>query len=91
MVRKAWRTPSANAHASEIELRLEFDDERIRLEISDDGVGFDPPRRADAGHGLGNIRERIEELGGTCQVRSGPTAGTTIRVEVPVNGADEAV
>ncbi len=80
-----------HAHASEIELRLEFDDERIRLEISDDGVGFDPPRRADAGHGLGNIRERIEELGGTCQVRSGPTAGTTIRVEVPVNGADEAV
>ena len=80
-----------HAHASEIGLRLEFDHGRIRLEISDDGIGFDPPQRSDAGHGLGNIRQRVEELGGTCQVRSGPTAGTTIRVEVPVNGAAEVV
>lgn len=80
-----------HSHASEIELRLEFEDDRVRLEISDDGVGFDPPPRSHSGHGLGNIRERVEELGGTCQVRSGPTAGTTIRVEVPVNGAAEAV
>jgi len=80
-----------HAQASEIGLRLEFGDGRICLEISDNGIGFDPPQRSDAGHGLGNIRERVEELGGTCQVRSGPTAGTTIRVEVPVNGVAEVV
>ncbi|BEP60478.1 cache domain-containing protein [Variovorax sp. V213] len=78
----------AKAHLVHIALCFS-DDEGVRLEIGDDGTGFDvdamqlDPRR---GIGLRNMRERMESIGGRLSVTSGE-GGTTIVAEVPTGSA----
>lgn len=63
------------------------DDDRVRIVVSDDGAGFDPARcQSDTsarGFGLFNIRERLESLGGSLDVESGPGKGTRVTLLVP--------
>ena len=70
-----------HARASRVRVLLEAADGRVRLEVTDDGVGFEPAG-ASGGLGLAGIRERADRLGATLQVDSGPGAGTRIVVEV---------
>jgi signal transduction histidine kinase len=75
-----------HADASRIEVRLENVTGRLVLTVHDDGVGFDPGRRAAVRGqrlGLTSMEERATELGGTLSVVSEPGAGTTVRLEVP--------
>ncbi|WP_369244765.1 sensor histidine kinase [Streptomyces sp. R41] len=59
--------------------------DRVELEVSDDGVGFDPAEafragaRADRGFGLPTARARLRECGGELEVSSGPGRGTRFR------------
>lgn len=55
----------------------------VRLEILDDGTGFDPLTEPE-GVGLAGMRERVAEVGGTCFVESAPGEGTRVVVEVPL-------
>ena len=57
----------------------------LLLEISDDGIGFAPTRPRPGHLGLTNMRQRVERLGGSLEVRSTPGRGTTIRALVPVS------
>jgi signal transduction histidine kinase len=76
-----------HAEAHRVALTLRYTARGVRLEVLDDGRGFDPaaPRRADAagGYGLVAMRERIEALAGDLVVESAPGRGTAIRIEVP--------
>lgn len=56
--------------------------EDVKLEISDDGVGI--PAERNAGVGLSSMRERADELGGSCVVESGPEGGTRVMVRLPL-------
>jgi len=62
------------------------------IEVTDDGVGFDPEARTkpddDRPHiGLSNIRERLKLMcGGSLSIRSTPGKGTRARVEIPAGG-----
>ncbi len=53
----------------------------LELEIEDNGRGLEPARRT--GVGLASMRERAEELGGTCEVKQVPTGGTCVQVRLP--------
>jgi signal transduction histidine kinase len=55
------------------------------VEIADDGRGITEGRRA--GIGLASMRERAEELDGSCVVASTPGSGTNVRVRLPLDGA----
>jgi signal transduction histidine kinase len=55
----------------------------LEFRVSDDGVGFDPPRRGD-GAGLRNMRDRVESVGGVLAVRSWPGRGTAVSGRVPL-------
>ena len=73
----------AQARSITISLRLAEPPETIVLEISDDGVGFDPlAAQARGGLGLRGMAERVEGLAGQLRIKSEPGAGTSIRVEV---------
>ncbi|MDA1188756.1 MAG: PAS domain-containing protein [Chloroflexi bacterium] len=86
-------------HASPkvVTVRLERSDGRLKIEIADDGVGFDPKKPQESpetGHfGLVNLRDRILGLQGNFVLDSEPGRGTRITAEVPVpvarNGAEE--
>ena len=54
----------------------------LELEIADDGVGLPDQRRI--GVGLTSMRERAEELGGTCVIEAAPGGGTLVRARLPL-------
>jgi two-component system, NarL family, sensor histidine kinase DevS len=87
IIQEALSNLYKHAHASQARLGLQFLDGGARLTIEDDGRGFDPallgkPRIAD-GHGLVNIRERVQELGGSIEVKTAPGAGTRLVATFP--------
>ena len=62
----------------------------IRLQILDDGVGFDPARfdRRSQGHlGLQLLTSRVQQLGGTLKVTTRPRGGTAVEAVIPADGA----
>lgn len=76
-----------HAHATHADLRLEFGEREIVLEVWDHGVGFQVPRVptdfALAGHfGLLGIRERADLIGGRLEVQSAPGQGTRLAVRL---------
>jgi PAS domain S-box-containing protein len=72
-----------HARASQFNVHLVFDPQTIRMELRDDGCGFDPAKRYD-GFGLLGIRERVEMMGGELTVQSAAEKGTAIFVVVPL-------
>jgi signal transduction histidine kinase len=63
-----------DASAVVIRLALQGD---LQFEVRDDGPGFSDDRRR-AGHGLANMRARIESVAGTLEIRSDPGVGTSV-------------
>jgi signal transduction histidine kinase len=76
-----------HAHASRVEVRLDFGDGEITLEVSDDGVGFDADGSFPGHMGLKSMRERTVKFGGITTIESAPGEGTRIRVRIPVGAA----
>jgi PAS domain S-box-containing protein len=74
----------ARATRIQICLRVLEDDQRLVLEIVDDGVGFDPSLPRPGHLGLNTMAQRVDRLGGLLEVDTAPGAGTTIRATVPV-------
>lgn len=71
------------AMASRAVVSLDHIGEVMRLEVEDDGQGFDPTR-VPTGSGLANIADRADALGGRVEIRSAQGDGTTIVIELPV-------
>jgi signal transduction histidine kinase len=70
-----------HAKAGSVAVTLDYGATAVRLEVRDDGTGFDPETAS--GFGLRGMRERAAQVGGTLDVRSVPGAGSAITVEVP--------
>ena len=71
-----------HAEAHSVAVRLGYDPDAVRLEVSDDGAGFDPDQLS-GGYGLSGMRTRVAEAGGTLTVCSNPGAGTRVSAAVP--------
>ncbi|MCU1413875.1 MAG: sensor histidine kinase [Microbacteriaceae bacterium] len=74
-----------HAVARAVELTLRSDTHGTRLEVRDDGRGFDAakPATGDGGYGLIAMRERLESVAGSLVIESRPGDGTAVRAEVP--------
>jgi len=72
-----------HSSASEAKVEVVLRDGRLRAVVEDDGKGFDPAATG-PGLGLGNIRRRLSEAGGSGTVRSVPAGGTVLELELPV-------
>jgi signal transduction histidine kinase len=70
-----------HARASQVQVTLSDDGSRLRVEITDDGVGFVPADAA--GSGLTGLTDRIEAVGGSLSIRSCPGGGTWLAGELP--------
>lgn len=83
IVREAVANAIRHGDAKELTVVLSQGD-GIRLEVIDDGRGFDPgrPRVGGGGFGLVSMSERARALGGALRVTSRPGAGTRVEVEV---------
>jgi signal transduction histidine kinase len=71
-----------HARAGDVCVVLSYAEGGVRLDVTDDGAGFDSDR-VNGGYGLRGMRSRILQVGGSLLVRSRPGEGTSLSVEVP--------
>ena len=73
--------------AKEATVRLSQIDDRLTVEISDQGIGFEPDNVGSGHFGLRGISERVRLLNGTVAIDSARGRGTRIRVSLPIPSA----
>lgn len=83
----------AHSLADHAQLTLTYQADQVRLDVADDGRGFDPaapPTESTSGTGIGLIamRTRLADVGGTLVVESAPGAGTAISATIPTEDTD---
>jgi PAS domain S-box-containing protein len=86
---EAFRNILRHAKATTVQVRFRLGEGQAILEVQDNGLGFEPPRRwiefARQGHlGLVGAMERAREAGGSLDISSSAGRGTLIRAAVPV-------
>ena len=83
ITREATSNTLRHSHAKHVSLSLENTDDVVRLEISDDGVGFDPGIARRNHSGLHNMEFRAQQIGGRLEFLSSPGHGVTITLHIP--------
>ena len=92
ILREACNNSIKHSKAKKINIRIIFTDETIKLDVKDDGIGFDLNMveellKEDFYHsfGLSTMRERAKLLSGSFSIETKPGCGTKIQVSVPLN------
>jgi two-component system, NarL family, sensor kinase len=88
---EALQNVAKHADAQSVRLRLQRHKDRVVLEVTDDGAGFDTAAPSvggaggpgPTGFGLAGMRERAELLGGHLDLAATPGRGTTVRLTIP--------
>jgi signal transduction histidine kinase len=92
VIQEALKNSSKHAQASAVKIRLWRQQDFVCCSIEDNGAGFDLKAVASgsARHGLGllGIQERLQVLGGTCEIHSTLGQGTTLNVRIPLEQYD---
>ncbi len=84
---EALTNVARHARATQVEVRLSQEHDRVRLAIADNGVGYAPAaavKQDGGGWGLAGMRERAALVGGAVTIASEPGQGTRVVIEVPV-------
>lgn len=81
VVKEAVHNVIKHAGATEISIRATFADDLLTVSVHDDGRGFSLSG-GPAGHGLKNMKKRMEDIGGTCEIASLDGQGTTMILQL---------
>lgn len=92
VIQEAVINIARHARAKNVTVSIACGESRLKVDIIDDGVGFDAGEvfRAiesgpDAGFGLIGMKERVAHLDGTLDVSSEPGKGTRVTIEIPIS------
>jgi signal transduction histidine kinase len=85
IAQEALHNALRHARAERLGVALHENGQGLRMQVTDDGVGFDPdaPELRARRLGLTSMEERARELGARLTIDSSPGAGTTVALEVP--------
>ncbi len=85
ILQEALANIARHSQGTHVSIRLDSQDDVVKLVVRDNGVGFKPEKVA---HGIGihSMRERTEALGGSMELVSAPGEGTVISVQIPQSG-----
>ena len=83
IVREALSNCARHSQAAHGLVTVLRDNGMLKIEINDDGIGFNPEDAKRDGHGLANMAARAREMGGQLAVVSSPRQGTKIVIQVP--------
>jgi signal transduction histidine kinase/ligand-binding sensor domain-containing protein len=87
ILKEAVANAVRHANATEVRATLTLDANTLKLEIADNGIGFEYSANGDRDvgeDGLENMRQRAAALGGRLEIRSARGSGTAIVCEVPL-------
>ena len=87
-IKEALTNILKHSGATEVWLRVALVDTRVSVELEDNGRGFASAEVRPGGNGLGNMKTRLEECGGSAEILSVPKSGTKIRLTFPLTKAD---
>jgi signal transduction histidine kinase len=83
-VKEALNNAARHSQATEVTVRIELDGLRLLVMVADNGRGFDPRSIREERNGLTNMKQRLSEIGGSCQVASRPGEGCQVTFSVPL-------
>lgn len=72
-----------HSEASEIKIMFSTRNNKVQFQITDNGIGFNT-ENYEAGNGLSNIKTRISDINGSCEVTSKENEGTSYKINIPV-------
>jgi len=84
-VKEALNNVAKHSGAGEVFLRIFRQDQKLRVVVEDDGRGFDPEHADTARNGMGNMMQRMAEIGGSFAVASQPGSGCRVEFIVPLD------
>jgi len=90
IAQEALQNAARHARADRLDVRLIHEAAGLKLEVRDNGVGFNPLAGYPGHLGLRSMRERALKVGGTLDIVSAPDCGTQIRANVPLPVAQAA-
>ena len=82
-IKEAVHNIIKHSKSPEIIIHMEFADGVLNASVQDSGSGFEAGAKG-SGHGLSNMKQRLEKIGGTCAVESVPGQGTTVRMRLHI-------
>jgi len=74
-----------HSKSKKVKVELTQEDDQLRIEVHDWGVGFDVKRVKEGHFGLEGIHERARFFGGHAVIKSAPRKGTDVIVELPLH------
>jgi signal transduction histidine kinase len=84
-VREALSNVTRHAQATQVEIMVSVDNRTLSIRVTDNGVGLPSDAGQSGGHGLRNMRERAERLGGHLQLNPGlRSRGTEVEWTLPL-------
>lgn len=86
IVQEALSNIARHSKASQVDIEIIYTNNDVTSSIHDNGSGFDPAS-VKKGFGIQSMNERAERLGGTLLIESKRGAGTTISINLPINGS----
>jgi ligand-binding sensor domain-containing protein/signal transduction histidine kinase len=87
VAREAVSNAVHHSQPREVWINVKFETDNVRMQVLDDGIGFDVEEilaMQGAHFGIIGMRERIEHVGGRFEINSSPGKGTQLSMEVPV-------
>jgi len=87
-VKEVLTNIARHAEANEVRLRTAVNKRIVTMSIEDNGHGFTQAPDRPFADGLHNLRQRMAEIGGECDVASAPGAGTKVQLIFPAGQND---
>lgn len=87
VLQEALSNVHLHSHADRVQVRVQVTSTRIRLEVTDDGNGFDPSSVPDSRLGVQIMSERMQQVDGEVRFEHGLLGGTQVVAEAPLRPA----
>lgn len=82
--KEALQNAVKHSSAQGLRVRIAVESRVLGITVQDDGCGFQPGGVRAGADGLKNMRDRLEQLGGQCEIHTAPGQGTRVTFSVPL-------
>ncbi len=91
VVQEALSNVARHSRASAVNLNLTYGEHQVKMEVQDNGIGFDLAAAANTGFGMVSMQDRLKEVNGRLEIRTGAENGTLLTAVIPVPALKKAL